>query len=201
MLRPLFSIPSVTRARRFLTLVAPLAPWVFGCAALSIAFLPGEIGGSTSGALAFVGVLIGPTLGTGVSVQPLARRLDDRRAAARRSGRAAGGRWSDRRRGPGAGPRSPLAPARRRPGPRRGLRASPGLRPARDRAALAPPDERGATVAIFYALTYLGFAFPYALGALGGGVPAVLVAIGAMVTSLVVVSVAGRHPLVPERAA
>lgn len=165
--RPLLSIPSVTRTRRFLTLVAPVAPWVFGCAALSIAFLPGEIGGSTSGAVAFAGVLTGVTLGTGVFVQPLARRLDDRRpllagqvgllAAMLATGLgilalSLDHRWL-------------LLVAAPVFGVGYGCCLVSGLR---ETERLSPPDQRGATIAVFYALTYLGFAAPYLLGGLSG---------------------------------
>jgi MFS family permease len=165
--RPLLSIPSVTRTRRFLTLVAPVAPWVFGCAAISIAFLPGEIGGPTSGAVAFAGVLTGVTLGTGVFVQPLARRLDDRRpllagqvgllASMGASGLGVLALSQDHR--------WLLLVAAPVFGAGYGCCLVSGLR---ETERLSPPDQRGATVAIFYALTYLGFAAPYLLGSAAG---------------------------------
>ncbi|WP_139983876.1 MFS transporter [Nocardioides litoris] len=192
--RPLLRVPAVTRGRRFLTVVAPSAPWVFGCAAISIAYLPGEVGGSTSGALAFVGVLSGVTLGSGVLVQGLARRLDDRRPLlAGEVGLAlallGGGigvvglvtdvRWW-------------LLAAAPLLGCAYGCVLVSGLR---ETERVAAPDERGATVAVFYALTYLGFAFPYALGAIGGDVGALVVALAVAAVCLAVVSVAGRRPV------
>ncbi|WP_170286201.1 MFS transporter [Nocardioides rubriscoriae] len=197
-LRPLIGVPDVTRGRRFLLVVAPSAPWVFGCAALSIAYLPGEIGGSQSGALAFVGVLSGLTLGCGVAVQGVARRLDDRRPLlagqvgllAALVGASIGVlalvtdvRWL-------------LLLGAPILGGAYGCVLVSGLR---ETERLSHPDERGATVAVFYALTYLGFALPYLLGAFGGGVPALVGAIGAIALSLVVVSVAGRRPLAASR--
>ena len=188
--RALLRIPAVTRGRRFLLVVAPSAPWVFGCAAISIAYLPGEIGGSQAGALAFVGVLAGLTLGCGVVVQGLARRLDDRRPLlagqvgllAALVGIAIGVlalatdvRWLLLVGGPVLGAAY-------------GCVLVSGLR---ETERLSPPDERGATVAVFYALTYLGFAFPYALGALGGGIAALVVAGVVAAVCLVVVSLAG----------
>jgi MFS family permease len=165
--RPLLSVPSVTRTRRFLTLVAPVAPWVFGCAAISIAFLPGEIGGPTPGAVAFAGVLTGVTLGTGVFVQPLARRLDDRRpllagqvgllASMGASGLGVLALSQDHR--------WLLLVAAPVFGAGYGCCLVSGLR---ETERLSPPDQRGATVAIFYALTYLGFAAPYLLGSAAG---------------------------------
>jgi MFS family permease len=193
-LRPLIGLPDVTRGRRFLLVVAPSAPWVFGCAALSIAYLPGEIGGSQSGALAFVGVLAGTTLGCGVLVQGVARRLDDRRPLlagqvgllAALLGSAVGVlalatdvRWL-------------LLVGAPLLGGAYGCVLVSGLR---ETERLSLPDERGATIAVFYALTYLGFGFPYLLGAFGGGIPALLGAMAVVVLCLVTVSVAGRRPV------
>lgn len=66
----------------------------------------------------------------------------------------------------------------------------------RETERLSSVDERGATVAVFYAPTYLGFAAPYTLGTLvnlGAGLRgAMLVAAAAGVVSLVVVSAATR---------
>ncbi len=192
--RSLLRVPAVTRGRRFVLVVAPSAPWVFGCAAIAIAYLPGEIGGTQDGALAFVGLLSGLTLGCGVLVQGLARRLDDRRPllagqvglAAAVVGSSIGVlalatdvRWLLLLSGPVLG----------------GAYGCVLVSGLRETERLAHPDERGATIAVFYALTYAGFAVPYVLGALGGGVPALVAAIVAAVLCLVVVSVAGRRPL------
>lgn len=191
--RALLRIPAVTRGRRFLLVVAPSAPWVFGCAALSLAYLPGEIGGDGSGAIAFAGVVAGVTLGCGVLVQGLARRLDDRRPLlagqvgllAAITGGAIGvaalavdQRWLLLVSAPvlGAG---------------YGCVLVSGLR---ETERLSAPDERGATVAVFYALTYVGFALPYLLGAIGGGIPALLVAGVVAAVCLATVTVAGRRP-------
>ena len=58
-------------------MVVPLAPWVFASAAVSFAVLPTVISSRTSGyGIAFAGVVAGVTLGVGVLIQPLARRLD-----------------------------------------------------------------------------------------------------------------------------
>ncbi|MBZ5740295.1 MFS transporter [Nocardioides mangrovi] len=194
-IRPLVSLPAVTRGRRFLLAVAPAAPWVFGCASISIAFLPSAVDAPTHGELAFAGVLTGVTLGTGVLVQPLARRLDDRRPLL--AGRVgllsavaalliglgaleADSRWLLLVAGPVFGAAY-------------GCGLVSGLREAE---RLAPPEERGAVVAAFYGLTYLGFFAPYLLGAVGGlGIGpdgALLVAVAVALGSLAVVSAAGR---------
>lgn len=66
------------RQRRFRGVVMPLAPWVFGAASVSLAYLPGlvreRMGGS---ALVFGAVVTALTGFSGILVQPLARRLDD----------------------------------------------------------------------------------------------------------------------------
>ncbi|WP_341927327.1 MFS transporter [Nocardioides psychrotolerans] len=194
--RSLLRVPAVTRTRPFLLLVAPVAPWVFGSAALSIAFLPAEIGGSTSGALAFAGVLTGITLGTGVLVQGTARRLDDRRPLlAGQVGLVAAMvataigivalqtdvRWLLLLAGPVFGAAY-------------GCCLVSGLR---ETERLADHGELGATVAVFYALTYLGFGAPYALGAISGAGAgdegALLLTIGVVALCLAVVTAAGRH--------
>ncbi|MCW2816793.1 MAG: putative arabinose efflux permease, family [Nocardioides sp.] len=192
--RSLLRVPAVTRGHRFVLVVAPSAPWVFGCAAIAIAYLPGEIGGTQDGALAFVGLLSGLTLGCGVLVQGLARRLDDRRPllagqvglAAAVVGSSIGVlalttdvRWLLLLSGPVLG----------------GAYGCVLVSGLRETERLAHPDERGATIAVFYGLTYAGFAVPYVLGALGGGVPALVVAIAAAALCLLVVSVAGRRPV------
>ena len=66
------------RERRFRTVVVPLAPWVFGSAAVAMAYLPGvvkdHLGGYT---LAFSAMITMLTAFAGIFVQPLARRMTD----------------------------------------------------------------------------------------------------------------------------
>ena len=65
------------RLRRFRAIVAPAAPWVFLAPSIAMAVLPGLVAAHTHGLqLAFAGVVGGVTLGVGVLVQPVARRLD-----------------------------------------------------------------------------------------------------------------------------
>lgn len=200
----LIRVPAVTRSRRFATAVAPVAPWVFGCAAISVAFLPGEVGGASGGDVAFAAVTTGLTLGTGVFIQPFARRLDDRRPL---SGGVAGLLFS------AAGVAIGIlaltqdsrlivllgAPAF---GAGYGFCLVSGLR---ETERLSDPAERGATVAVFYALTYLGFAAPYLLGLLSdAGLHergALAVAGAAALLSLAVLAVALRRPSPPAAAA
>ncbi len=65
-------------SRRFRRVVLPMAPWIFGSAAVAYAIVPQVVHDRLgSWALLFTTVLTVATLGTGVLVQPFARRLDD----------------------------------------------------------------------------------------------------------------------------
>ncbi|GIH16929.1 MFS transporter [Rugosimonospora africana] len=65
--------------RRFRWVVLPLAPWVFGAAAISMVFVPGLVIDRVHGIAVFFGALAAVcTAMAGVLVQPLARRLDRR---------------------------------------------------------------------------------------------------------------------------
>lgn len=64
-------------SRRFRTVVVPLAPWVFGTAAIAVAYLPGVLQPRLGGyAIAFSALVTLLAAGCGIAVQPLARRLD-----------------------------------------------------------------------------------------------------------------------------
>lgn len=184
--RPLFRLPAVALSRQFVLTVAPAAPWVFASAVITFAYLPSVIDTPVEGELAFAALLTFVTLGTGVAVQPLARRLDDRRIgmlltiAALLLGVLAVGtdnRWVVLLAAPvfGAG---------------YGFGLVSGLRAAE---RLAPDSERGALVGVFYSLAYLGMFAPYLLGAFGSAQVALLTAIGVAVASLAVISTTGSN--------
>lgn len=62
--------------RRFLWVVLPLAPWIFGAAGIAYAVTPQlEAGRVGHWQLAYATLLTVVTLGTGVAVQPIAKRL------------------------------------------------------------------------------------------------------------------------------
>ena len=62
---------------RFVRVVLPLAPWVFGSAAIAMVFVPGLVISRMHGTAIFFGALAALcTAAAGVLVQPLARRLD-----------------------------------------------------------------------------------------------------------------------------
>jgi len=180
----------IASSRRFLTVVTPLAPWVFVAASVSFALMPGVVSSRTSPyGLAFAAVTAGTTLGLGVAIQPLARRLDETSASL---GALAGliaviagllvaalaadlVNW----------PLVLLAAALLGSG--YGLCLVSGLLEVQ---RIAAPGELAGLTAIFYALTYLGFAAPIVLSALHGVVSySVLLLITAGLAGLSLLSV------------
>ncbi|WP_159540401.1 MFS transporter [Aeromicrobium sp. 9AM] len=144
------------RSRRFLLGITLTAPWVFGAAATSFATIPTfvDIGVAP---VAVTGALTGLTLWTGVAVQPLGKRLHDPRLiigaglAAAAAGlltglllAATGIEWL-------------VLPAAVLLGTAYGLILVGGLTTVE---SLAHPDDLGTLNAVFYSLTYVGFAAP-----------------------------------------
>jgi MFS family permease len=143
-------------SRPFLLGVALTAPWVFGAASTSFATLPTfvEIGVAP---IAVTGSLAGLTLWTGVAIQPLGRRVHDPRliVAAGLTASAAGllvGVLLAR-----TGTAWLLVPTAVLLGIGYGLVLVGGLTTVEQ---LAHPDDLGTLNAIFYSLTYIGFAAP-----------------------------------------
>ncbi|MBF9010730.1 MULTISPECIES: MFS transporter [Corynebacterium] len=74
-------IPSAAH-RRFLRVVVPVAPWVFGCAGAAYALLPQLLSKSAGEApIAFSGLMTVITLGCGVAVQMLGKLIDTHKSA------------------------------------------------------------------------------------------------------------------------
>jgi MFS family permease len=161
---PLLRIPAVCRSARFARTVAVVAPWVFACAAVPFAVLPAEIGGHS---VVLAGVAGAMALLTGVAAQRPARHLEDARplaAGAVGLAGATGGAVVGVAALAGGGPvvillSAPLF------GIGYGCCLISGLR---ETERLATPAELGATVSVFYALTYLGFATPYLVDLING---------------------------------
>lgn len=158
-------VPAPAR-RAFLTFVVPVALCVFTFPSVSVTIMPLRLQEAMPGAdLAVTGLVAGLTLGVGVLVQPLERRLGMGRAApvAAASGvaglgigllaAATGQPWV-------------LLPAAILLGSGYGLGLAAGLTATQ---WLAAPEARGALVATFYALTYLGFSAPVILSATSEG--------------------------------
>jgi len=173
---PLWRLPQAVRGRRFRLVVAPMAPWVFGLASAGGVLLPRAIGGK---AIAFAGVVNALTLWSGVAVQPLARRIEERRPMlAAFCGLALGTAALFAAAVVLAHAAEPSVLLAAVPlGAGYGLILVGGLH---ETERLARPDERAATIAVFLALTYAGFALPYLVSALGGDAGALAVLAAAM---------------------
>jgi hypothetical protein len=172
---------AVLTSRVFLAAVLPTAPWVFGTATVSLAALPvlvplgGGYGPVGSGAMAAV------TLGTGILVQPWARRLARRSPAAPlrigMSAAVAGLLVAALTVATGALPLLPVAAVAL--GSAYGLLLMGGLRLVE---SLAPAKDVATAIAVFYALTYVGFAYPVLVQTLGALVaPAAVLIAGSAV--------------------
>lgn len=146
----------IVSSRPFVLGVLFTAPWVFGCASIGFATLPTfvDIGVAP---IAVIGALAGLTLWTGVAIQPLGRRLGDpRRIITTGLGAAAAGlavgtaldltgaAWL-------------VLPAAVLLGAAYGLILVGGLTAVE---SMAHPDDLGTLNAVFYSLTYIGFAAP-----------------------------------------
>ena len=193
-------VPAV-RHLRFLTVVAPLAPWVFGAPAVAFVVLPAIVSAQTKGfGIVFAGVCAGLTLTSGVLIQPVARRLDridSVRGAAMGLGTIIGGmlvaalaaslhEWpvvlvADGLFGAGYG-----------------ISLVSGLLEVQ---RLAGPDDLAGLTAVFYALTYVGFAVPLVLSELVqfASYPVLLISLAVVgLVSLMTLTVqSSRHPAHP----
>jgi MFS family permease len=187
-------------APRFLSVVVPMAPWVFGAASVSFAVLPTVVSGRTQGfGIAFAGVVAALTLGVGVGVQPVARRFD--RVGSSR-GAVAGltlvtvgmavaalaAHLSD--------PWVVVAAAAVL-GAGYGVCLVGGLLEVQ---RIAGPDELAGLNAVFYALTYVGFGLPIVLAELAHFTSFTVLLLGltglaaACLAAVAANAARGRHP-------
>jgi predicted MFS family arabinose efflux permease len=156
--------PAAVRTAPFWLAVAPAAPLVFGSVSLAIVVLPEEVTSARSLSAGFAGLMTALSFTAGVAVQQLARRL--RRALA---GNVAGLGCATA--GAGIGIAAVADSSRTLAGVAAvllglayGLCLVSGLRQAEH---MASPDERGAVIACYYTVAYLGFAVPYLVDGLG----------------------------------
>jgi MFS family permease len=151
--------------------VAPVAPWVFGAATVSIAVLPGLVTATTPGwTVAFNALIAGVTLGTGFAVQPLGRRIA---AASPRRGVVCGLTAVVLGLCCAAGAAALTTPwlvvvAAVVLGSGYGCCLVSGLLQTQ---RVAPAGELAGLTAVYYALTYVGFVAPVALALLAHVVP------------------------------
>jgi MFS family permease len=164
-LRAMLRIPSAGHIR-FQRIVAPSAPWVFAAPAISFAVLPVLVADQTgSFEVGFAAVIAGLTLALGVTIQPLARRLDSvdgvRGTVVALVAICAGtliGALA------GADHSWPLViPAAVLLGCGYGICLVSGLLEIQ---RIAHRDDLASLTAVFYALTYVGFAAPIVLAEL-----------------------------------
>jgi len=156
--------PAAVRTRRFWLAVAPASPIVFGSVALAIVVLPEDVTSPTTLSAGFAGLMTALAFAGGVAVQSAARRL-----ANPLTGNVAG--LCCAAAGAGVGVAAVAGADRVLAGVSAvllglgyGLCLVSGLRQAEQ---VAGPGERGAVVACYYALAYLGFAAPYLTDGLG----------------------------------
>lgn len=150
--------------RRFLGVVAPLAPWVFGSATVALAYLPGLVAHRLAGqALLFSALVTTLPALSGIAAQPLARRAAERPARLLATSLivvivglllAAGAS--------AAGDPVLVAVACLALGAAYGYCQVCGLQEVQ---RLAPPHRLARLTAGYQALSYLGFALPYLLAA------------------------------------
>jgi hypothetical protein len=157
--------PAAVRSRRFWLTIAPAAPFVFGAISLAIVVLPEEVTGTHTLSAGYAGLMTVLAFAAGIGVQPAARRLAAHRAdAGAIAGLAAAAIGAAAAVPAVAGPSRVLAGvAAVFLGLAYGLCLVSGLRQAEH---LAGDRDRGAVLACYYVLAYLGFAAPYAVDAL-----------------------------------
>jgi predicted MFS family arabinose efflux permease len=175
--------PAAVRTARFWLAVAPASPLVFASVALAIVVLPEDVTSAGSLSAGFAGLMTALSFAAGVAVQPLARRLRDPITGAV-AGLACGAAGTAVGIAAVTGPDRVLAGvAAALLGLAYGLCLVSGLRQAEQMAA---PDERGAVVACYYALAYLGFAAPYLAAGLSAaaGKAGAFVALTAIIAGL-----------------
>jgi hypothetical protein len=155
------------RSRTFWLTVAPAAPVVFGSISLAIVVLPEEVTSARTLSSAFAAFMTVLAFAAGIGVQPLARRVEERRPraailaglAATAAGAAVGAVAV------ATTSRLLAALAAVLLGLGYGLCLVSGLHQAE---RLAGEHDRGAVVACYYVLAYLGFAVPYVVDGLNG---------------------------------
>ena len=191
--------PAAVRTRRFWLTVAPASPLVFGSVSLAIVVLPEEVTSARSLSAGFAGLMTALSFAAGVAVQPIARRLRDMLTGLVAGLGCAAAGAAVAIAAVAAANRVLAGVAAVLLGLAYGLCLVSGLRQAEH---MASPDERGAVIACYYALAYLGFAVPYladGLGAMAGKTGA-FVALTAIIAGLALWTAGIRGHPAPGRA-
>ena len=154
-------------------MIAPAAPWVFGAASCAYAVMPALMTEHSGGKpVAFSALLCVVALGCGFGIQVLGRRIDTPRSARALvvalvvlvAGMVAGAIAADRLTVPFAIAGAAVL------GCGYGLALVSGLQEIQ---RIAGPDDLAGLTAVFYSLTYLGFAVPAVLAVVVQTVPGV----------------------------
>ncbi|MGF7122926.1 MFS transporter [Rhodococcus sp. AG1013] len=193
-------IPSAGH-RRFLYVAAPVAPWVFGAAASAYAVLPALMTSRSGGApIAFSALLCVIGLGSGFAIQAVGRRIDTplnaRAVAVALAVLVAGMSLAAVASSALTVPLAMIAAAVLGCG--YGMALVSGLQEIQ---RIAGPDDLAGLTAVFYSLSYLGFAVPAVMAVIAETNPALtypmMFVIGAIVAaaSLVLVVVKWRADL------
>jgi MFS family permease len=175
--------PAAVRTRRFWLEVAPGSPLVFGSVALAIVVLPEEVTSARTLSAGFAGLMTVLSFAAGVAVQPLARRLRDMLAGVVAGLVCAAAGCAVGIAAVASADRVLAGVAAVLLGLAYGLCLVSGLRQVEH---MASPDERGAVIACYYAVAYLGFAVPYLAAGLGAlaGKSGAFVALTAIIAAL-----------------
>jgi MFS family permease len=184
---------SGVRHPRFLRVITPMAPWIFGSAGVAYAILPQLVGERLgSWGLAYSTLLTVCTLGAGALVQPLAKRLD-RTTSAR--GVLVGMVLMSGGLAVSAGAavvRSPVLAlvAAVVLGAAYGIAVVSGLL---ELQRLVPPSELAAMTGVYYALAYVGFLLPSILALLSGWASYPILLAGLVIVAAAGTAVIARH--------
>lgn len=155
-------IPKVALTGTFLWAVAAWAPWVFGTVTVSFVTLPVYVAQDVGMKTAYIGALAGVAMIAGMLIQPTAARVAAKGMlplsvlalgiACTGMLFAAATVWLDSA--------AMVFPAAVVLGASYGIMMVAGLREVE---AIARPDELGALIGVFYALSYIGFFVPFTL--------------------------------------
>jgi predicted MFS family arabinose efflux permease len=175
--------PAAVRTRQFWLAVAPGSPLVFGSVALAIVVLPEEVTSARTLSAGFAGLMTVISFAAGVAVQSFARRLRDMLAGVVAGLVCAAAGCAVGIAAVASADRVLAGVAAVFLGLAYGLCLVSGLRQAEH---MASPDERGAVIACYYAVAYLGFAVPYLVAGLGAlaGKTGAFVALTAIIAAL-----------------
>lgn len=183
--------------KRFRAVVAPAAPWGFAAGTIGFAVIPAVVPGLGEGRLPYATAAVAITLGCGVLIQPLARRVDtvrNARSLLAGSGVVLLGLCTVLAAVLLASPALGLA-ASAILGSGSGLLQVGGLLEIQRSAGA---DELGALTGFFYALTYVGFLAPTIVAFLAQWVAALWILAGMTllcVASLCIIAVNSRKHL------